>query len=133
MAKRLILALAIMVVAGACVVGAGMAGASDSAGFEPVGEAACPVAGCTLEGVCHDYAAVPEPDGACELVCPEVGCASVECHAWDQLAGGGYRGASDMSLNVWIVLPVVLVLAMMLVVRKVGGRPEPGSSRVGQA
>ena len=49
---------------------------------------------------------------------PEAGCSSVECHAWDSLMDR-YHQASDASLNLWIIMPVVLVIALVLVVRKV--------------
>ena len=54
------------------------------------------------------------------MTCPEAGCSSVECHAWETLVGGGYRRASDASMNLWFVGPVVLVVALVLIVRKVG-------------
>ncbi len=43
-----------------------------------------------------------EPDGHSEM--PEAGCASVECHGWETLARR-YHQASDMSLNLWILMP----------------------------
>ena len=51
------------------------------------------------------------------MACPEAGCASIECHAWDTLATR-YRRASDASLNLWILAPVVLVGLLVLIVRK---------------
>lgn len=53
------------------------------------------------------------------MMCPEAGCASVECHGWDSLIGR-YHQASDMSLNVWILMPVALVLGLWLLVRRMG-------------
>ena len=50
------------------------------------------------------------------MQCPEAGCASVECHAWDSLVGR-YRQASDSSLNVWILMPVALVVGLVLLVK----------------
>lgn len=66
----------------------------------------CPATGCA-SGECHDYANVPGPDGVHEMVCPESTCSSAECHAWDTLVSGGYRSASDASLNLWVLGPVV--------------------------
>ncbi|WP_302568571.1 hypothetical protein [Adlercreutzia equolifaciens] len=94
----------------------GFALAPDS-GLHPLtADAACPVAGCT-NGACHGYDAVPEPDGRSEMRCPEAGCASVECHGWETLAGR-YHQASDMSLNLWILMPVALVLGLWVVSRR---------------
>ena len=77
----------------------------------------CPATGCA-SGVCHGYADVPIPDGVTEMVCPEVGCASVECHAWETLSTR-YHQASDASLNLWVLAPVALVVALVLLVKKV--------------
>ena len=52
-----------------------------------------------------------EPHSPCPV------CASVECHAWDTLATR-YHRASDASLNLWILAPVVLVGLLVLIVRK---------------
>ena len=78
----------------------------------------CPATGCA-SGTCHGFDAVPEPDGVHEMVCPEASCASAECHGWDSLIGR-YHQASDMSLNVWILMPVALVLGLWLLVRRLG-------------
>ena len=106
-------------IAGAVVIGAmevGFALAPDS-GLHPLtADAAGPVEGCT-NGACHGYDAVPEPDGRSEMRCPEAGCASVECHGWETLAGR-YHQASDMSLNLWILMPVALVLGLWVVSRR---------------
>lgn len=80
-------------------------------------ESACPATGCA-SGECHGFDNVPQPDGVHEMTCPETSCSSVECHAWDSLMNR-YHQASDASLNLWIVMPVVLVIAIVLVVRKV--------------
>ena len=115
-ARKRLLAAAVV---GAVLVGAGGVGfalAPDS-GLHPLtADAACPVAGCT-NGACHGYDAVPEPDGRSEMRCPEAGCTSVECHGWETLAGR-YHQASDMSLNLWILMPVVLVLGLWVVSRR---------------
>ena len=78
----------------------------------------CPAAGCA-SGACHGFEAVPEPDGVHEMTCPEAGCTSAECHGWDSLIGR-YHQASDASLNMWIIMPTVLVLALWLLVRRSG-------------
>lgn len=114
MLRRLLLAFAVFVFAGACVLAAGFAVEPESGVRVVTPESACPVAGCAADE-CHDYDDVPEPNGLNEMKCPELGCASVECHAWETLRGG-YRQASDASLNVWILAPVVLVLSLVLLV-----------------
>lgn len=76
----------------------------------------CPAVGCA-SGQCHSFDDVPEPDGVHNMNCPEASCASVECHAWETLADH-YRQASDASLTLWIVVPVLIVLALVLVTRK---------------
>lgn len=45
-------------------------------------------------------------DGIHEMNCPEASCSSVECHAWDTLTSR-YHQASDASLNLWILAPIV--------------------------
>ena len=60
---------------------------------------------------------MPGPDGVHEMACPESSCSSVECHAWESLAGR-YHQASDASLNVWVLAPVALVVALAIIVRK---------------
>ena len=52
------------------------------------------------------------------MVCPEAGCASLECHAMETLVNR-YHQASDASLNLWIVMPVVLVLGLAFIIKKV--------------
>ena len=90
-----------------------------STAIQPIAaDSPCPAAGCA-SGVCHGFEAVPEPDGVHEMMCPEAGCTSVECHGWDSLIGR-YHQASDMSLNVWILMPVALVLGLWLLVRRMG-------------
>lgn len=76
----------------------------------------CPATGCA-SGTCHGYENVPEPDGVHAMVCPEAGCTSTECHAWDQLRSG-YRQASDASLNLWILVPILTMAALAALVRK---------------
>lgn len=112
LAARVIAALVVVVAA------VGFALASSTA-IQPIAaDSPCPAAGCA-SGACHGFDAVPEPDGVHEMSCPEAGCASVECHGWDSLIGR-YHQASDMSLNVWILMPVALVLGLWLLVRRMG-------------
>ena len=61
---------------------------------------------------------MPQPDGIHEMNCPEASCSSVECHAWDTLTSR-YHQASDASLNLWILAPVVGVVALVMLVKKV--------------
>lgn len=77
---------------------------------------ACPAAGCA-SGACYGFDAVPKPDGVYEMTCLEVGCATVECHAWDTLSTRCYQ-PSDASLNLWVLAPVVLVAGLVLLVWK---------------
>lgn len=90
-----------------------------STAIQPIAaDSPCPATGCA-SGACHGFDAVPEPDGVHEMMCPEAGCASAECHGWDSLIGR-YHQASDMSLNVWVLMPVALVLGLWLLVRRMG-------------
>lgn len=77
----------------------------------------CPVVQGCATGQCHGLDDVPEPDGIHEMKCPEDGCASTECHAWDALSDG-YRRASGMSLMVWILIPSIFACIAILMVRK---------------
>lgn len=90
-----------------------------STAIQPIAaDSPCPAAGCA-SGVCHGFDAVPEPDGIHEMACPEAGCASADCHGWESLIGR-YHQASDMSLNVWILMPTLLVLSLWLMARRMG-------------
>ena len=113
--KKVLLACAVVVVVLAGVAAVGFA-IEPTSSIQPItAESACPATGCA-SGQCHGFADVPGPDGIHEMVCPEAGCASVECHAWDSLTGR-YHQASDMSLNVWILMPVALVLGLWWLTR----------------
>lgn len=115
--KKLFATLAVFALMGVCVFGAArMADSSVSLPQAITPESACPVVGC-VSGECHGFADVPAPDGVHEMVCPEAGCSSVDCHAWDTLAGR-YHQASDASLNLWVLAPVVLTMGLVLLVRK---------------
>ena len=116
MFKKLLVTLVAFLLAGACVLAAGAA-AEPATGVRPIeADSPCPAVGCA-SGECHGLDDVPAPDGIHEMNCPEASCSSVECHAWDTLATR-YRQASDASLNLWVLAPVVLVVALVLLVRK---------------
>ena len=126
--KKLI-AAGVLAVAIMLVVVAGFALEPRSAVLPIAADSPCPAVGCA-SGACHGFGAVPEPDGIHEMTCPEAGCASVECHAWESLTGR-YHQASDASLNMWILMPTVLVLGLWLLVRRSargGARPVRGGA-----
>ena len=117
--KKIAVTAAVFLLAAVCSVGAVMLVQPEALSVRPITETSpCPVVGCA-SGSCHGFDDVPEPDGAHEMVCPEAGCASTECHGWGSLIER-YHQASDMSLNVWILMPVALVVALVGIVRKVG-------------
>ena len=112
MVKKLICVIAAFALAAACVfLAASVSSVSLGAPQHIDAASPCPAT---------DYANVPGPDGVHEMVCPESTCASVECHAWDTLVSGGYRSASDASLNLWVLGPVVFFGGLILVLKKVG-------------
>ena len=118
--KKMLIMLLVFLVAGGLVFWAcSIAGANRNVGLpQPITEqSACPVVNCA-SGNCHGYENVPEPDGVHTMSCPEKSCDSVECHAWDTLENR-YGKASDFSLNLWVLAPVALVLALVLIVKKV--------------
>ncbi|HIR02096.1 MAG TPA: hypothetical protein IAA69_07550 [Candidatus Aveggerthella stercoripullorum] len=118
MVKKIVIVVAAFALVFATVFGVGMAVGKDVGLPQAItAESACPPTGCA-SGECHGFENIPEPDGVHEMDCPEASCSSVECHAWDSLRTG-YRQASDASLNLWILAPVVLVVGLVLIVRKV--------------
>lgn len=120
MPKKLICVIATFALACACVfAAAGVSSKSVGAPQTIAADSPCPATGCA-SGECHDYAHVPSPDGIHEMDCPESTCASVECHAWETLVGGGYRSASDASLNLWVLGPVVFFGGLIVLLKKVG-------------
>lgn len=122
MIKKLIATFAALAVVAACVVGAGVL-AEPSTGVRALtAESPCPATQCA-SGECHGFDDVPLPDGVHEMACPEASCSSVECHAWDSLVGG-YRQASDASLTLWLVVPVVVVVALVAIAK--GGERRHG-------
>lgn len=126
MPKKALLTLAVFLLMGVCALGVGFALEPDSAVRPITADSPCPVAGCA-SGSCHGFGDVPEPDGVTEMTCPEIGCASVGCHAWDTLQGR-YKQASDASMNIWILAPVVLVVALVALIG-VLSRPRRDSAR----
>ena len=115
MIRKFAITLAAFALVCACALGAGVLAEPATAVLPIEGGSACPAVGCA-SGECHGFDAVPEPDGVHEMSCPEASCASVECHAWDSLVGR-YRQARDASLNVWILMPVALVVGLVLLVK----------------
>lgn len=117
MVKKGLITGAVFLFIGGMVFAAGFA-LNPTVGLPQVIEdhSACPAVGCAF-GACHGYEDIPEPDGIHEMYCPETSCASTECHAWDTLVTR-YNQPSDASLNVWILAPVVLVIVLVLVIRK---------------
>lgn len=115
--KKILIFFAAFALVVACIFGAGMLiePATRISAITP--DSSCPAAGCA-SGQCHGFDDVPAPDGVHEMICPEASCASTECHAWESLTGR-YHQASDASLNVWVLAPVVLVVGLVLLVRKV--------------
>ncbi len=121
--RKILTTLAVLAAMAALVAVAGFALAPESAVLPVAADSPCPATGCA-SGACHGFGDVPGPDGVHEMICPEAGCASVECHAWDSLMGR-YHQASDASLNLWILMPVGLVVALVLGVNMLS-RKEAG-------
>lgn len=126
--KKAFVTIAVMLLFVVLVIGVGFAADPTSAIHAIDADSPCPVTGCA-SGECHGFDNVPVPDGVHEMICPEAGCASTECHAWDSLIGR-YHQASDASLNVWILMPVALVVSLLVLVR-VMSKKEPEEVREG--
>lgn len=117
MFRNILITLAGFALVAACIFGVGVL-IEPTSSFAPItAESPCPAVGCA-SGTCHGFDDVPEPDGIHEMSCPEATCASVECHAYESLVTR-YHQASDASLNLWILAPVALIVALVLIVRKV--------------
>ena len=114
-AKKLILTFMIFALTGFIVCGVGFVLEPDSSIQVLNEDSACPVVSCE-SGSCHGFDNVPQLDGSFEMTCPEAGCAASDCHAWDTLQGR-YKQASDASLNLWILAPVVLVITLLALIR----------------
>ena len=116
MAKKAAVILSVFLFVGLLTVVAASLPLSDAPQLQAVTlESPCPVAACS-NGSCHSYDDVPDPDGVTSLACPESSCSSTECHAWDSLINRSQ--ASDISLNLWIILPALIVAAVVLVARR---------------
>lgn len=118
MPKKVIITLAVFILFSGLVFGVGYAIEPDQVSLPSTitHESPCPAVGCA-SGECHGFDSVPAPDGIHEMDCPEVSCSSVACHAWDTLVTRYYQ-PSDASMNVWIVAPIVFVVFLVLLVRK---------------
>ena len=46
------------------------------------------------------------------MVCPEMGCSSADCHAWDSFVNR-YHQASDASLSVWLLTPAAVTVGVI--------------------
>lgn len=110
--RKALITAAVMAVSLLIVIGVGVSLERTSSIKDITPNSPCPATGCA-NGNCHGYEQIPEPDGTSLMVCPEAGCSSVECHAWNTLTDR-YHQASDASLNVWILMPVALVVALVL-------------------
>lgn len=120
MLKRLICTIAAFALVAACVFLAASVSSKSVAAPQAIDASSpCPATGCA-SGECHDYANVPQPDGVHEMSCPESSCASTDCHAWGTLTSGGYRSASDASLNLWVLGPVVFFGGLILLLKRMG-------------
>lgn len=117
MIKNIVATVLIFFIGGLGVYGAGTVANPTVGAPLPIEEnSPCPATSCA-SGQCHGYDSVPTPDGIHEMTCPEESCSSVECHAWDTLTTR-YYSPSDASLNLWILAPVVLVVGLVLLVKK---------------
>jgi len=117
MIRKSLISLLIFLVIGLLVFIAGSM-ANDSVSLpKAVSEtSSCPAVGC-ISGSCHGYNNVPEPDGIHSMNCPKASCSSTSCHAWSTLLTT-YNQPSDFSLNLWILAPIVIVVLLILIVRK---------------
>lgn len=119
--KKAAAIVAVFALFAAACVGLVLGASASMAGVEPLQpiqvDSPCPATGCA-DGRCHDYDAVPEPDGVALMACPESPCTSEACHGWDTLVDR-YHKASDASLNLWIVLPALLAIGLVVVVKRV--------------
>lgn len=118
---KALLTAAVFVVAGAAVFGAVALASPGEVSFPHriTHETSCPVAGCTQpDGACHAGSLPLTPDGSFVMACPKAKkCSSAECHAADELTSH-YNTPSDFALTLWILAPVVLVVTLVLIVKK---------------
>jgi hypothetical protein len=120
MLRKGIIVIAIFVLVSAAVFGTAALAAPAQVTLPQVitADTRCPVAGCTQKEGCHAAGPAPAIDGSFEMTCPKVtGCTDVNCHAYDRLTSH-YNKPSDASLNLWIVAPVLFVVGLVLIVKK---------------
>lgn len=118
MIKKILLSVAFFGIVGVCVFASGVLSDSQVGVPQQIeSDSECPATRCA-NGNCHGFENIPEPDSITEMDCPEVSCSSAECHAWDTLVTRYYQ-PSDASLNLWILAPIVLIIGLVLLVKKV--------------
>ncbi len=128
MAKGIAAVTAFFAVVATCALLLGFAVEGDSGVYRIEPTSPCPVVGCVAES-CHGYNDIPQPDSVHEMICPEVGCAATSCHAWETLQNR-YHQASSTSLMLWILAPVVFVIALLFMMGLFKGqKPKTGSER----
>jgi len=122
MPKKLLLTFVAFAFVGVLAFGAAWAASPQSVALPQAisADTPCPVAGCTQpDGGCHAASPAPEPDGTFLMVCPRIdGCSDAKCHAWERIDSLRSK-PSDAAMNLWIIAPVVFVLALVLIVKKV--------------
>ncbi|MDR1422505.1 MAG: hypothetical protein LBI64_06555 [Coriobacteriales bacterium] len=121
MPKKLLISFLLFVVVGALVFATGRLASPAVALPEMIVETTpCPVATCVQpDGACHAAAPAPIPDGTFAMSCPRVeGCADTSCHAWERIETSLRSQPSDISLNLWIIVPVLLCVGLVALVRK---------------
>ena len=130
MAKGIAAVTAFFAVVATCALLLGFAVEGDSGVHRIEPTSPCPVVGCAAES-CHGYNDIPQPDGVHEMICPEVGCAATSCHAWETLQNR-YHQASSTSLMLWILAPVVFVIALLFMMGLFKGpKSRTGSAKEG--
>jgi hypothetical protein len=120
MTKKLLITLAAFTFMVVLVFGAVAVTAPSAVGLPKAiaSDVSCPVAGCTQpDGSCHAASRYPMPDGSFKMTCPQVrSCVDVSCHAFERITVAAKP--SDISLNLWIVVPTVLIVGLVALVRK---------------
>jgi len=121
MFKKLIVTLVVFGLFGALTYGVGLLAAPDKVALPAAitSDTLCPVAACTQpDGACHKAQDAPIPNGSFTMICPKIeNCSDTTCHAWDRLTTH-YNKPSDISLNLWVLAPVVVTVCLVLLVRK---------------
>ncbi|MDR1014915.1 MAG: hypothetical protein LBL86_08085 [Coriobacteriales bacterium] len=121
MPKKLLVTFVLFVLLGILTFLAGWASDKETVALPQTirAETPCPVAGCTQpDASCHAAGPAPVPNGTLTMECPRVkGCSETDCHAWSRIETTRSK-PSDASMNLWILAPVVLVLVLVAMVRK---------------